>query len=64
MYIGSRAGLGESEQKLVTTSGDVAGRWLCQGVTPGGIIRPDEGARVIGLKVMVLQGIEWQRVER
>jgi hypothetical protein len=53
MYIGSRAGLGESEQKLVTTSsGDVAGRWLCQGVTPGGIIRPDEGARVIGLKVI------------
>lgn len=53
MYIGSRAGLGESEQKLVpTSSGDVAGRWLCQGVEPGGIIRPDEGARVIGLKVI------------
>jgi len=53
MYIGSRARLGESEQKLVTTSsGDVGGRWLCQGVTPGGIIRPDEGARVIGLRVI------------
>jgi hypothetical protein len=53
MYIASRAGLGESEQKLVTTSsGDVVGGWLCQGLTPGGIIRPDEGGRVIGLKVI------------
>jgi hypothetical protein len=52
MYIDSRAGLGESEQKLVTTSaGDVVGGWLCQGLVPGGIIRPDEGGRVIGLKV-------------
>jgi hypothetical protein len=47
MYIGSRAGLGESEQKLVTTSsGDVAGRWLCEeGV-------PHRGGRVIGLRVL------------
>jgi hypothetical protein len=53
MYIGSRAGLGESEQKPVTTSnGDIVGGWLCQGLTPGGIIRPDEGGRVIGLKVI------------
>jgi hypothetical protein len=41
------------EQESVTTSsGDVAGKWLCQGMMPGGIIRPDEGARVIGLKVI------------
>lgn len=53
MYIGSGAGLGESEQKPVRTStGDVVGGWLCQGLTPGGIIRPDEGGRVIGLKVI------------
>jgi hypothetical protein len=53
MYIVSRAGLGESEQESVTmSSGDVAGKWLCQGMMPGGIIRPDEGARVIGLKVI------------
>jgi hypothetical protein len=53
MYIDSRAGLGESKQEPVTTSdGDIVGTWLCQGMVPGGIIRPDEGARVIGLKVI------------
>jgi hypothetical protein len=53
MSIGSRAGFGESKQETVTTSeGDRAGKWLCQGMTPGGIIRPDEGARIIGLKVI------------
>jgi hypothetical protein len=53
MYIGSRAGLGESKQEPITTSaGDVVGPWLCQGMVPGGIIRPDEGGRVIGLKVI------------
>src|SRR5262245_4947449 len=53
VYIGSRSGLGESEQKPVTTiTGDVVGGWLCQGLTSGGIIRPDEGGRVIGLKVI------------
>lgn len=47
MYIDSRTGLGESEQKLVTTSsGDVAGKWLCEeGV-------PHRGSRVLGLKVL------------
>jgi hypothetical protein len=53
MYIESRAGLGESKQEPITTSaGDVVGPWLCQGMVPGGIIRPDEGGRVIGLKVI------------
>jgi hypothetical protein len=53
MYIDSRAGLGESnEEPIITNAGDVVGPWRCQGMVPGGIIRPDEGARVIGLKVI------------
>ena len=53
MYIDSRAGLGESKQEPFTTgAGDRVGTWLCQGMVKGGIIRPDEGGRVIGLRVI------------
>ena len=46
MYIGSRAGLGESEQELVTTSsGDKVGQWHPEKL-------PSLIARVIGLKVL------------
>ena len=47
MYLQLSPGLGQFETK----DGDRAGHWLCQGMVPGGIARPDEGARVIGLRV-------------